>query len=370
MSLTPRLDKLDRNYIINGNFDFWQRGTSATGLTGPGYAAADRFLIRGDTLGTSSMIRSTDVPSVYDSVQPLYSMQYSCTATASIAPAQLRALGYKMEGNDLRSIAGKTFTISFWVKSFQIGTFGFSIKNSGSTRAYHTTYTINNSNTWEYKTITISHSTIGTWNYDNSSGLELAWILAVGSTYQTSNFNTWTNDSNFMGPIEQPYFYSSTSNYFKLSQVMLIEGSNAATFTTAGGNYADELKLCQRYYEALVTESSDYPQVLLGIRGGTYYEFLWRFNTVKRSAPILYSNRSTTGLTSGTGIGQIYIYNYNAVGAVTWSAGTGSITATLSGLDERKMSIFITGTSLSGAASNVAVLDQLNGWILGSDAEL
>lgn len=249
MSLTPRLDRLDKNYIINGNFDFWQRSLNATGLLGPGYAAADRFSIRGSNLGTSAMSRSTNVPTTTSAILPSYSLLYSCTGTAVQAAGDLRAIGYAMEGNDLRSLAGKTFTVAFWVRSFQTGTFGFSIKNAAGTRAYHTTYTINNSNTWEYKTLTMTHDMTGSWNYDNSSGLELAWILAVGTSFQTSTFNSWTNDNNFRGPTSQPYFYSSTSNYFQLSQVQLLEGTHTdPEFTIAGRNYAEELQLCQRYY--------------------------------------------------------------------------------------------------------------------------
>ena len=58
MSLTPRLDRLDKNYIINGNFDFWQRGTSTSTS---GVYLADRF--RTSLSGGSYVVsRSTDVP--------------------------------------------------------------------------------------------------------------------------------------------------------------------------------------------------------------------------------------------------------------------------------------------------------------------
>lgn len=240
-----------KNYIINGNFDYWQRTTSVSN-TGPGYVAADRISIRGSNIGAALFSRSTDVPVIPASagvIQPTYSLSYACTSTATPAAGELRAIGYTMEGNDLRHIAGKTFTISFWVKAFQTGTWGFSIKNAGNTRAYHTTYTINASNTWEFKSIVMNHNTSGVWDYSTGSGLELGWILAAGTSFQTSTFNSWTNDTNFRGPAANPNFYSSTSNTFQLSQLMLNEGSVAAPFCLYGGTTIGELIACQRYYE-------------------------------------------------------------------------------------------------------------------------
>src|SRR5690348_2064259 len=45
-TLTPRVDKIDKNYLINGNFDFWQRiaGSDLTVTTNRAYGA-DRWML-------------------------------------------------------------------------------------------------------------------------------------------------------------------------------------------------------------------------------------------------------------------------------------------------------------------------------------
>ena len=57
MSLTPRIDRLDKNYLINGGFDYWQRALSsisAGSYPAYDYNAPDRWLNAVDGAGPTS----------------------------------------------------------------------------------------------------------------------------------------------------------------------------------------------------------------------------------------------------------------------------------------------------------------------------
>jgi len=65
-SNTPRLDGLERNLYINGNMDFWQRGTSISKSQGAYLYTADRLKVGGGGGGSGAytISRSTDVPTL------------------------------------------------------------------------------------------------------------------------------------------------------------------------------------------------------------------------------------------------------------------------------------------------------------------
>ena len=53
----------NKNLLINGGMNIWQRSTSAPSITATGYHAADRWKTSINTMGTWTQSRSTDVPS-------------------------------------------------------------------------------------------------------------------------------------------------------------------------------------------------------------------------------------------------------------------------------------------------------------------
>lgn len=98
----------NRNKIINGNFDIWQRGTSGTS----GYVA-DRWttLLSGSTAAISRQsftLGQTDVPG-----EPDY---FHRTVVTSSAGTSNYAITYqKIES--VKTLAGQTATLSFWAKA-------------------------------------------------------------------------------------------------------------------------------------------------------------------------------------------------------------------------------------------------------------
>lgn len=227
-----------RNHIINSNFDYWQRGNSNGTSTGKRYLA-DRFFV--ESVGTtysndriSFTAGQTEVPN-----EPRYYNQITHTVVAGASNYCLFSTALE----DVRALAGKTVTLTFWVKAsvgrniavefFQ--NFGSGGSPSSSVLSIGVT-TIAVTTAWTKKTVTvnipsISGKTVGTT--ENSSYLGLNFWIDAGST-----FNARTNSLGQQG-----------SANVQFAQMMLAEGSSPVNWVSAGGNPARELILCQRYYE-------------------------------------------------------------------------------------------------------------------------
>lgn len=236
------------NLIYGGNFDTnpWQRGVSFAAVTS-GSATADRFKWYQSGTGVVTILKTADAPTVGQA--GIFSS--NClhvdvtTADASIAAGDFYTLGYNMEGYDAAQIVQRDFTCSFWHKHTKTGTYCVAFRNGGNDRAYVAEYTQAVTDTWEYTSMTVPASpTAGTWDYTTGLGLQIAFTLAVGSTYQTTS-GAW-NTGNFLGTANQVNALDSTSNNFKIQLVQVESGANATSFVVRPEE--QELELCQRYY--------------------------------------------------------------------------------------------------------------------------
>jgi hypothetical protein len=309
-SLTPRLDRLERNLAINGNFDFWQRGTSITNrAAGDSNLLADRFRLT--LAGTSAiyrMDRSTDVPTYAQSgFQSAYSLAIQpTTADASVAAGDIVILRHFIEGYDYQQIAsGKKFRIQFWAKSTLAGTYCLNLMNDANNRNYIKEYSLT-ANTWTKVVADFTSDTAGTWLLDNSAGLQVCWTLMSGTTFQ-GNANTW-QAGNLRGTSNQANFSSSTSNVFYITQVMLIPGDFADTdvdipFTRAGKTISDELTMCQRYCERLERKTGQ--QNLIGMA------YLINGSVFIAQCPFKVSKRTNTISILQSAISNQFVLTYN-----------------------------------------------------------
>jgi hypothetical protein len=249
MAKTPELnlEKLfQRNYIINGNFDFWQRNTTFSSISTEVYTA-DRWIA--GILGTATMniTRNADVPA---NTSASFSFNAEvATAQVSFTGSQRAGIYQRIEGSNFRALKNSNATLSFWVKSSTIGTYSVSIGNSASDRTWVSTYTINSPGTWEKKSVRVNFkSASGTWDFSTGVGTFIYFALASGSTVQTSNLDAW-NNSLFISSNTQVNMMATSGNYIRLSQIQLVEGDEDIPFRLAGQNIANELLLCQRYFE-------------------------------------------------------------------------------------------------------------------------
>lgn len=233
-----------RNKIINGKMEIAQRGMSFPGLNNPTYTL-DRFYWSPTT--TSAIVtvsQQADAPSNNEFQSSL--RVTITTADTSIPASDLVFAAQAIEGYNVRDLIGRTFTLSFWVRSSKVGIHCIGLRNSGSDRSYVAQYTINSANTWEQKSITVSGGliTAGTWNWTSGVGLLVQWALAAGTTFQTTA-GAWQT-GNFLATANQVNCLDVVGNIFAITGVQLELGSVATPFEHR--HIGMELSLCQRYY--------------------------------------------------------------------------------------------------------------------------
>lgn len=242
----------NKNLIINGAFNLFQRSTSVTGITSENYYAADRFKINMSDAGTHTMSQSDTVPAGQGFNN---SVKLDCTtADASVAAGSYMSIDHRIEAQDLQRLnwgtsSAKKLTMSFWVRSNLTGTFVLEYLHGETTVYNSNTYTIDAANTWEKKTITISGYTSTAINDDNGIGLYIFWWLHSGSTYGsgTTTNDTWhSTQANRAGSLSVD-FGTSTDNEFYLTGVQLEVGEQATAFEHE--DITTTLNKCRRYYQ-------------------------------------------------------------------------------------------------------------------------
>ena len=236
-----------KNRIINGDMAISQRGTSFVSPADASYVL-DRYVWNKSGVGEVTITQDTDVPTVAQAGRLLIrSLEIDVTtADTSIAAGDLYLISQRIEGHNFRSLAQKSFTLSFWVKATKTGIYSVGFRNDGLDRSYVAEYTVNSTDTWEFKTVTVSASpSAGTWNYTNGIGLRVNFALGVGSTFSTGTIGSW-QAGNFFSSTNQVNAVDSTANNFFITGVQIEAGENATPFEER--LQGAELVLAQRYY--------------------------------------------------------------------------------------------------------------------------
>jgi hypothetical protein len=298
-----------RNRIINGNMVVNQR--SATATAGETFTVDRWKFIKGND-ATESVAQSTDAPTGF---------WYSLRDTVSVADTSIGAAQYSgfkqiIEGPNIADWAfgtasAKSLTVSFWVRSTVTGLYTASISNYAETRICPFNYTINASNTWEYKTATISGDTSGTWVTTTGAGAaSIFFYSALGSNYSGGTAGVWNATGGYgSGGASLVNGLNAAGNIFAITGVQLEVGTAATPYENK--IYSDQLAQCQRYCYVCVPSSVSGQNSIIGV--GTAYSTTSAFITlpfpvVLRAVPTL----SYTGA-----LGNFYgMY----VGAVTYSA--------------------------------------------------
>lgn len=254
-SNTPRIDALEsnRNLILNGNFDFWQRGSSATYTTPVDAFLADRWRI--STWNTCSITLTQDATSVPTADQSGFASVNSWKITNNSSSAGAVQVVYPMEGNDFATIHRQKVRLQFWVRCSIAGLYSVAFTSGNNDRSYVAEYTINASNTWEKKTFDIQMDQgglVSSYPLDRNQGMRITFTVASGTGGGLgSTIGTWHN-GDIRGSTNVASTWRTTTNAtFQLSQVSLMristDTNSVTNFVRAGLTISDELAKCQRY---------------------------------------------------------------------------------------------------------------------------
>tara|TARA_B100000427_G_scaffold217542_1_gene181696 strand:- start:287 stop:1456 length:1170 start_codon:yes stop_codon:yes gene_type:complete len=243
----------NRRLNINGEFQVFQRSTSATGVgSSEGYFAPDRYQQKGTGSMRYTASQSTDVPAGYGFSK---SLKYDCTtASGTVSAGHYVAIEHRMEGQDVQvfckgTAQAKQFTISFHVKSPKTGVHWVEFYDDNNDRHVCKSYTISSADTWQKVTLTFPADTTGAFDNDNGSSLRIFFWLMAGTTYTGGGTppSTWAAFTANKRATGQVNVFDSTSNDFFITGVQLEVGSVATDFEHR--SFAQELALCQRYYQ-------------------------------------------------------------------------------------------------------------------------
>jgi hypothetical protein len=304
-----------KNRIINGAMQIDQRNAGSAVTTSGSYPV-DRFAIAHSGNPTFSLQQISDAPSGF-----VNSIRF--TTTNATGAYDFSLITQTIEGTNISDLAwgsanAKTVTLSFWTKSSLTGTFGGALNNGDSTRLYPFTYTISAANTWEYKTVTITGDTSGTWLTTTGRGINVRWQMAATSTYTGTN-NVWQTVSGKYAASGCVQILETLNATWQLTGVQLEVGTQATTFTTAGGSYGAELALCQRYF---------FPITLPRDTNECYPAIVYSSTTILIQAlPVTIAMRATPSITTTIGTATISFYRYDGTLASTQTPNAFSVSA-------------------------------------------
>jgi hypothetical protein len=297
------------NRIINGAFDFWQRGTSGTGS---GYVAADRW-VNGANGGTVTQSRQAHtVGDKFGSNSPQFYLRQSVSGQS--AASHLAISTQRIEG--VRSYAGETITLLGWARrSSGSGNmvveveqdFGTGGSPSATVSAISLT-TITLTTDWEpfAAVITVPSITGKTLGTNGNDRLQINFWTSAGS-----DFNARTNSLGIQ------------TIGVDLWGIHIKRGTHTADATEAyrAPELGPELARCQRYFQRIDAEFKH--DGVLGT-SSVSVGHSWFFSVAMRTVPsvsVLVQSQTNAGI-----ILSVSAKEQNAIFAIwEWTSGTALI---------------------------------------------
>lgn len=290
-----------RNFVINGDFKIWQRGTTYALTTGIAYGSADRFAF---VMGGTAAGIANQVASGLTGFQYAVKLGRNSASTSTGGIEMLQAL----ETVNSLPLAGKSVTLSFWAKA------GANLSAAGL-------YAVVASGTGTDQSVT---SLQGVWTgytsaISSTQALTTSWVRysftgTIGSTATQVGIRIGYNPTGTAGADDNIY----------VTGVQLELGSIATPFEVR--SYGQELTLAQRYYEKLSSSGSFNALGGAGVFASTAIFRSYVNYYPKRVAPSFSSSAGSTFVASAAG--SNFAGSAISLGAANISASWVSLTVT------------------------------------------
>ena len=276
-----------KNRIINGDMRIDQRNAGAAFGTSINGYTIDRWRVS-QSASTGKLNGSRNYNSVTPPTGFTNYLGVQSQSAYAISSGDFYAISQLIEGFNIADLAwgtanAKTVTLSFQVYSSLTGTFGGAIRNGAGNRTYPFSYTISSANTWTQISITITGDTTGTWSTDNSTGFELWFGLGVGSTL-SGTAGSWSANG-YISTTGATSVVGTNGATFYITGVQLEIGTSATPFERR--MYGTELALCQRYFQAQITDIGNAVIISGNLTSGSGYYGSKTFQVAMRAAPTI-----------------------------------------------------------------------------------
>ena len=320
-----------KNFVINGGFDIWQRGTTFS--TNGSQYTADRWYSSINNNTTSQ--QTSGVP-----VGTTANLRVAYTSTGGYGN-QFSAL----ESANAKMLVGKTVTVS--AKFRCNASFAASGASIGFAVQKNSTADTMNGGTWT----TISSSTV--------AGSSLPTGTTASDWYSLSFTTSIPNDGTAAGIRIQiaETITGISPSYWEVAAVQMEIAPQATPFSRAGGSIGGELALCMRYYERRTAAGANFGiGIPVSLRSSTSAYGAVTYGAPKRVNPTIdFSNiyvqfGNTTNCTP-TGMAGVY----GAGSAAGWPSAGFDITLSGSGVANAAGWLIDSG----GGAGYIAFLAEL-----------
>lgn len=212
-----------KNFVANGGFDFWQRGTSFSNPVGA--YTADRFCA---TWSGGTTYTVTQQPSFLTSSRYALRVQ----RTAGTTSTAMVFLGVGFETVDVIRMQGKTMTWSFYIKAGS----NYSPTGGGLGVSF---YTGTGTDQGPFVGHTGEVTQINVGQAITTTATRYSYTFTVPTNATSARFNFAMVPSGTAG----------ANDFYEVADMQLEIGSQATPFSRAGGSIGGELALCQRYYQ-------------------------------------------------------------------------------------------------------------------------